>query len=474
MKIQDILAKSIEFFENKLQLKNDLEIPGNDKYYGTGPTGTKGYHDLPAEVELPTDLNAATPGNDKYYGTDGTGVKGYHDLPAEVELPTDLNAVAPGVSKYYGTDVIGVKGYHDLPAEVELPTDLNAVSPGTDKYYGTDDTGTKGYHDLPSMPDSQFVIIYLGSIQRVTGTIVSYDEATSVLTGSGTQFLTEVTAGENLIMGPRYHDGGAPQDAVFAVTSVLTDTTLEGTFYYSKTQSIRSPGNLVFPFEPYQYIAGDDNNSGLTPFDGMATLDRALEKCIVSWDILTPITQFYISLPLVPEVKTYDIDLYGFTKLITISHIYVDELDNYALIPEIVHMNAGNRIILQKSRGDLYFNNLKFESLMITDVGNVTFENCELGLISGSTPAIGLLLFLGSSGNFTMNGGAVNGSTAAVMMLGPGAAWLKGTTVTNAVGAGIVVDVGAILYTTAVTNTAALAEVENQFGDIRAVTPPSL
>jgi len=175
-----------------IELDNDQAAPGNDKYYGTDGTGTRGYFDLPAEGQDVTGINsirdngsgtvdlmgdATNPGNDKYYGTDGAGAKGFHDVPIatgadSISGTSTLSLVGdvgnPGNAKYYGTGGSGLKGFHDLPSPGQDVNGLNSITddgagnvqfvndsatPGNDKYYGTDAAGAKGFHDLPAGGD---------------------------------------------------------------------------------------------------------------------------------------------------------------------------------------------------------------------------------------------------------------------------------------------------------------------------------
>jgi hypothetical protein len=181
-----------------IKLDNDSNTPGNNKYYGTNISGTKGFFDLPATsnaitsgdslqgdgtvgtpVKLDGDVNA--PGNNYYYGTNGSGTKGFYVIPVQVtadslqgdgtagspiKLDNDNNA--PGNNKVYRTDGSGVKGWSDFPAasstvnvqysvagdgSVGTPLQLSgdAATPGNSKYYGTDSGGTKGFFSLPTI-----------------------------------------------------------------------------------------------------------------------------------------------------------------------------------------------------------------------------------------------------------------------------------------------------------------------------------
>ena len=83
-----------------LQLAGDAVAPGNDYFYGTNASGAKGWQQLSAAVasQIYTGISiqgdasqgnpiilvndAANPGNDYFYGTDATGTKGWQALPA--------------------------------------------------------------------------------------------------------------------------------------------------------------------------------------------------------------------------------------------------------------------------------------------------------------------------------------------------------------------------------------------------------
>jgi len=120
------VQKSIDITSDILELENDVETPGNSKFYGTTTLGVKGWQSLPVKESIEEDSNElhldgdeASPGNSKFYGTTTLGVKGWQDIPIknsleqdseEIQLVNDENA--PGTSRYYGTDFAGNKGWH--------------------------------------------------------------------------------------------------------------------------------------------------------------------------------------------------------------------------------------------------------------------------------------------------------------------------------------------------------------------------
>jgi hypothetical protein len=77
---------SLEINDNKIQLENDSNEPGNSKYYGTNSSGIKGFHDLPSggsgggssTFTGLTDTPATYSGNENKYAkvkSDGTGLE---------------------------------------------------------------------------------------------------------------------------------------------------------------------------------------------------------------------------------------------------------------------------------------------------------------------------------------------------------------------------------------------------------------
>lgn len=197
-----------------LTLKNDSAAPGANMYYGTNASGVHGWYassagstititgvnsvagggDLSANRTLQLVNDSATPGNNYYYGTNGSGTKGWfaitsapdtrlintqYSITGGGDLSADrthqlVNDVAtPGNSKYYGTNGAGARGWFDLPTgdvnssravntqysltgggdftADRILSLVNDVSlPGNSKYYGTDASGTRGYFSLPS------------------------------------------------------------------------------------------------------------------------------------------------------------------------------------------------------------------------------------------------------------------------------------------------------------------------------------
>jgi hypothetical protein len=176
---------SIEIDAGDLQLVNDLLAPGNNFYYGTDGTGTKGYHALPVATPNTDETVKASP-TDPTAGYLDAKVKNSVEVDAD-QIQLDGDSPAPGPSRYYGTNAGNVKGFHDLPAgatdelvkgsatdptagfldakvkqsievqanQIHLVNDEGAPTPS--KYYGTDGTGTKGYHSLPAAGTDELV-----------------------------------------------------------------------------------------------------------------------------------------------------------------------------------------------------------------------------------------------------------------------------------------------------------------------------
>jgi hypothetical protein len=106
---------SIELDSGDLQLVNDALTPGNDKYYGTDATGTKGYHDLPTPPPGGSDELVKASATDPTPGFLDSKVKNSIEVDSE-DLQLVGDAPSPEIFSYYGTNGAGVKGfYRDSP-----------------------------------------------------------------------------------------------------------------------------------------------------------------------------------------------------------------------------------------------------------------------------------------------------------------------------------------------------------------------
>ncbi len=176
-----------------LNLVNDVETPGNSKYYGTNATGTKGWYDLPSGGTISSEMSVTGDGSsgsklklvndvetpsDKFYYGFRSGSKGWFAVAVssdnsitgqgidsdKLKLVNDQGA--PGANKCYSTNSSGTKGWYDLPTSGTIETEYSITgdgstgtkvklvndseTPGNNKYYGTNASGTRGYYDLPT------------------------------------------------------------------------------------------------------------------------------------------------------------------------------------------------------------------------------------------------------------------------------------------------------------------------------------
>jgi hypothetical protein len=168
--------RSITIDSDSLQLVNDVDTPGNSKFYGTNNSGIRGWLDFPDVAGNTLSISSADLDSgyldEKLIDGEGilttivTDTTGLQTLNLEVrtQKSIDINSdilefindeLAPGNSKFYGTTVGGVKGWQALPIknsivldteQLQLVNDENA--PGNQKYYGTNISGVKGFHTL--------------------------------------------------------------------------------------------------------------------------------------------------------------------------------------------------------------------------------------------------------------------------------------------------------------------------------------
>lgn len=122
-----------------LQLDGDAAAPGNNKYYGTNASGTKGFYDLTGSGENNTASNL------------GAGV-GLYAQKVSVDLQfRSLVTNSPGLTiaqdgNEVDFDLLPVNSITDVGG-VQLVND--EASPGLSMLYGTDATGTKGWYLQP-------------------------------------------------------------------------------------------------------------------------------------------------------------------------------------------------------------------------------------------------------------------------------------------------------------------------------------
>jgi microcystin-dependent protein len=149
------------------KLVNDQTTPPGSYYYGTSPTGVRGWYALPSGGGgVPPTLQINTIDS----------LTGGGDLSANRTLSLVGDSATPSASCYYGTDAGGVRGFFSLPSggggvlpTVQINTagsltgggDLSqnrthtlvndSATPGNLYYYGTDASGAKGFYALPSL-----------------------------------------------------------------------------------------------------------------------------------------------------------------------------------------------------------------------------------------------------------------------------------------------------------------------------------
>lgn len=163
-----------------ISLVNDAASPGNDRYYGTNGTGTKGYHALPvADPVLGGDLTG-TASNAQL----AAGAIVNADISASAaiaqskiaNLTTDLAAKADDSTTITGTN--SISGGGSLAANRTLSLVNDAASPGNSKYYGTNGTGTRGFYDVPVSGEtntaSNVGIGGVGVFKQKTGTNLEF------------------------------------------------------------------------------------------------------------------------------------------------------------------------------------------------------------------------------------------------------------------------------------------------------------
>lgn len=148
-----------------LQLVNDQASPGNSFYYGTNPSGVKGWYALPTppatgiqSINSLTDstqtLVVGSSGSD-FNISSASGVHTFN-LPTASSLNRGLLSSADWVTfnnKVATTRAVNttnsLTGGGNLSADRTLQLVNDSAAPGNSKYYGTSATGTKGWHDLP-------------------------------------------------------------------------------------------------------------------------------------------------------------------------------------------------------------------------------------------------------------------------------------------------------------------------------------
>lgn len=193
--VEAFFIHSIVQSAGALALDGDTATPGNNYFYSTSGSGTKGWNQLPTTYSITTssgvlqlDGDTSSPGNLYFYSTNGSGNKGWNQLPTTNSITTSSGSLeltndssSPGSNYFYGTSGAGTKGWYALPAGAESTTvsDTNTIdltlttynisgdvryqqsitsdssgikldgdqtSPGNDYFYGTNGSGTKGWY----------------------------------------------------------------------------------------------------------------------------------------------------------------------------------------------------------------------------------------------------------------------------------------------------------------------------------------
>jgi len=162
--------------DRTLQLVNDASAPGNNRYYGTGGDGTKGWFALPSGVggEINTISNIGT-GIGIYKQKTGVNFElkslitssplniagNTNDVTINI---TQASSTAPGYlssadwvlfnakvnpSRSIST-INSITGGGDLTADRTIQLVGDVANPGNSYYYGTNPAGVKGWYFLPS------------------------------------------------------------------------------------------------------------------------------------------------------------------------------------------------------------------------------------------------------------------------------------------------------------------------------------
>jgi len=97
---------SVEVSSNYIQLSNDEDSPGNNYYYGTNSSGTKGYHQLT--------------NSDEKVKASASDTAGYLDAKVKNSIEVDSNdlqlvgdSASPGNNMMYATNDSGEKGWYE-------------------------------------------------------------------------------------------------------------------------------------------------------------------------------------------------------------------------------------------------------------------------------------------------------------------------------------------------------------------------
>lgn len=186
-------------------LVSDSATPGNDRYYGTNPSGVKGfqpttnfyYNNSASYLTDKTSFSivgantvvgggnfaqtfsfslvndSAAPGNRKVYGTDASGVKGWRDLPADLST-IPANAVNGNSRQVLSSASLFNHGGTFLAANIKRYLSGDVASPGAFAYYGTNASGARGWQTFESP-------VLVGRLTRnltITYSVASYIRST--------------------------------------------------------------------------------------------------------------------------------------------------------------------------------------------------------------------------------------------------------------------------------------------------------
>lgn len=206
---------------------------------------------LSSNLTLSLSGDSATPGNDKYYGTDGTGTKGYHDLPSGgVGDPT------------VGGDLSGTASNAQIVAGAVGSTELASNAVTTIKITDANVTAAK-------LAAGAVTLAKIDSSGASTNQVLTYDGANVVWQTPASGFADPTTTKGDLIV----HGASTTRLAVGADTYVLTadSSTPEGVKW-----AAQSAGGSGYSFAPVtvtsatytasvnDYVFADASTTGIT------------------------------------------------------------------------------------------------------------------------------------------------------------------------------------------------------------------
>ena len=223
----------------QLQLVNDANAPGNQKYYGTDINGIKGFHTLAGGAVSINDEGSGYL-EDKIEGHQSVNITKENDSAFDEVLEVRLvsDETNPGNHKFYGTDESGIKGWHD-------------------REFFTNTLGLGGFPDVESI-GNDFPVLRRCSIHPDTGVVsnvgVSGDDV--VFSGNGTSADQQIIASK--VWNNVWNDMADFQD--------LGDDLLYGKCYYdtingAKICNVKCQESVIgIASNTFGYALGSDKN----------------------------------------------------------------------------------------------------------------------------------------------------------------------------------------------------------------------